>query len=448
MLLCSTILLAGCSKISTDYGTSKGLKGRHSLNGFGALRTSYEQAAFRSRDVTRLTDRVRLADVIVWTPQLYGSIDTKVTNWFDRWLSGGNKTLVYIVPDSGSETDYWIDAGKLAPPAQRMEYRKRAARSINERMAWRLNRGAILSNGWFRIEPRQHRTALGDASGPWAPDVLPQHGETGEISTEYLVAAFDADKEKVTAAAINTATGTMGKTGPASPGWWMNESTSPTSTPIDFQTVLRTEQRDAIIATVTSRQWKNSKIVVVAGGSLLTNYAFTRPLNRRLAGKIIAESKPNNQPTPLVGFLTSSWASVPVSETKPGLPTATGMELLTVWPISLVTMHGVMLGLVICLMLWPIFGRARNIQRVKHSDFGDHIDAVATLMQKAKGEHYARARISEYFKRVHGETSGPWVIPDPPKDLIKSTHLPSHDVERLQASSSHQHQKNANEEIL
>ena len=90
------------------------------------------------------------------------------------------------------------------------------------------------------------------------------------------------------------------------------------------------------------------------------------------------------------------------------------MELLTVWPISLVTMHGVMLGLVICLMLLPIFGRPRSIRRSKQSDFGHHLDAVAALMNKSGGEAYARARISEYMKRMHGETSGPWILPDSP----------------------------------
>lgn len=102
------------------------------------------------------------------------------------------------------------------------------------------------------------------------------------------------------------------------------------------------------------------------------------------------------------------------------------MELLTVWPLSLVTMHGVMLGLVICLMLLPIFGRPRKIRRTRKSDFGQHLDAVAALMNKSGGERYARARISEYMKRMHGESSGPWVLPEPPSQgTIKPLPLTS-----------------------
>ncbi len=122
------VLISGCAEISTDYGKTKGTSGYKSLNGFGALRTSYEKSGFRSRDVNRLSDRVMRTDVIVWTPQVLGSVNPQVTRWFERWLSRGNKTLVYIVPDSGSEADYWIEAAKLAPPEQRLEYRKRAAK--------------------------------------------------------------------------------------------------------------------------------------------------------------------------------------------------------------------------------------------------------------------------------------------------------------------------------
>ena len=113
-LIC--ILCSGCTKISTEYGRTKGLSGRSSLNGFGALRASYERAGFRSRDVTRLSDRVLRTDVIVWTPQVLGAVNPQVTRWLEKWLSRGNRTLVYIVPDSGSEADYWLDAAKLRPP--------------------------------------------------------------------------------------------------------------------------------------------------------------------------------------------------------------------------------------------------------------------------------------------------------------------------------------------
>jgi hypothetical protein len=409
-------LLAGCAKIDTDYGASKGKGGRESLNGFGALRASYEQAGFRSRDVSRLSERVMRTDAIVWTPQVLGSVDPDVTRWFERWLQRGNHTLVYVVPDSGSEADYWMDTSRSAPPGMRLEYRKRAARSVNERMTWRLNRTQVQSNGWFRIEALKHRKEIGEISGPWKQDLPETSDHEADISAEFLVVAFDPDKNQTAAKpAANARFLSTGPTGPGNtPQWTFPTETKPTKTPIGYSELIRTESGDPIVVEIRSKNWRNSRIIVVAGGSLLTNYAFSRSFNRQLASRIITQSTPPGDQDLRAGFLTSNWNKIPISETKPGAPMASGMELLTVWPMSLVTMHGVMLGLVICLMLLPIFGRPGKIQRSRHSNFGDHLDAVAALMNKAGGERYARARISEYMKRMHGETTGPWILPDLP----------------------------------
>ncbi|MCG8652986.1 MAG: DUF6348 family protein [Pirellulales bacterium] len=413
MLAAGLVLLGGCSRLTTEYGKSKGASGRRSLNGFGALRTTYQQAGFRDRDVTRLSDRVKQQDVIVWTPQMLKPVSTKVTRWFDRWLRQGDHTLVYILPDSGSETDYWMEAGKLAPPPQRLEYRKRAARSVNERMTWRLNRSGVTSNGWFAIEPLLRRAPLGELSGPWSETLGQDAAQADDIEYELTIKLFDE-----TAAAPAAAGVLAGPTGPGAGAFpFFIDETTQTKTPVSFHSVLRSGSDEVIIAEIRSEQWRNSKIIVVAGGSLLTNYAFTREFNRGLAEKIVSESTPQHDRTRLAGFLTSNWNAIPVSERKPGVPKASGMELLTVWPISLVTTHGVMLGLVICLMLLPIFGRPKRVLRAHQNDFGDHLDAVAALMNKSGGVDYARARISEYMKRIRGETSGKWVLPDPEPSL-------------------------------
>jgi hypothetical protein len=294
-------LFAGCTRLSTEYGKTKGISGRNSLNGFAALRTSYGQAGFRSRDVTRLSDRVMRTSVIVWTPQILGSVDPKVTRWFERWLSRGDRTLVYIVPDSGSEADYWDDAAKLARPEQRLEYRKRAARSINERMMWRLNRVAVQSNGWFRIEPLVHRTKLGKVGGGWKEELGELSPEETDVSVEYVVVAFDADSNQPTGK-NNPAMLSTGPTGPGSPQRIPPSDTKPTKTPIRYQDRLSTEAGEPVVAEISSKNWKDSKIIVVAGGSLLTNYAFARPLSRRLADRIIAESTPADPQDRLAGF--------------------------------------------------------------------------------------------------------------------------------------------------
>jgi hypothetical protein len=429
LLLAFTCMLLGCSRLSTDYGKSKGL-GKTSLNGFGALRTAFEQAGASSRDISRFSERVLRTDAIVWTPQSFAPIETKVTQWFERWLATGNKTLVYVVPDSGSEADYWTDAAKLASPEQRLEYRKRAAKSINQRMTWRLNRVQQPSNGWFRVEPLKHRQYVTKLEGSWQEEVGGPGGELGGF-VEFAVIPYDKDQAPN---ATTTPTFLGGPTGPGTQQWYFPEDVTTTNVPIKFTRSLTTGDGNSIVTELQSSNWNGSRIIVVAGGSLLTNYGLTKPMNQRLAAKIIKTATPTGKDEMRVGFLSSS-ANIPVSEKKPGAPVVAGMEMLTVWPISLVTMHGVILGLVICLMLYPIFGRPKRITNTKQSDFGHHLDAVAALMIRAKGEQYARQRISDYMKRVVGETVGPWVLPDPPRPETTKT-LPILTSQRLQRMKS------------
>jgi len=88
-----------------------------------------------------------------------------------------------------------------------------------------------------------------------------------------------------------------------------------------------------------------------------------------------------------------------------------GMEMLTTWPINVVSIHALVCGLLVTLMLFPILGRPQKKPSPTTTDFAAHIDAVAGLMAKTRGEQYAKVRISEYFVRVRGEDTGPWVIP-------------------------------------
>ena len=423
------LALSGCSQLESDYGRSKGLTGKRSLNGFGGFRTAFEQAGFDTRDVTRLTQRVKQSDAIVWTPQELESIPTDVTRWFDAWLARGKHTLIYIVPDSGSEVDYWRDASRLAQPSQRLEYRKRAARSTNQRAIWQVNRSPVSTNGWFVVSPSVSSQTSSELSGNWLKDGSSKTGtnDIAQVTTEFKIAAYQEVPPTANPAnPANPTTPTVPPapvifngnqpTGPNSAGWTKQATTTATKTKTDFDAKVKNVDGNTIVAIVQSKNWPESQIIVVAGGSLLTNYALTRTSNSLLAARIIDQTKgvvtTDGLTIPKVGFLTTDWQGVSISERKPGAVVASGMELLTVWPISLVTIHGVLLGLVVCLMLFPIFGRPRKIKHVEQNDFGDHLDAVAALMNKAGGEPFARHRISEYFKRIRGESAGPWVLPD------------------------------------
>ncbi len=423
------ILCCGCDRLQTDYGESRGAVGKVSLNGFAGYRTAYENAGFRSRDITRLSNRVRSSKVIVWTPKVLHPISQEVTEWMESWLSQGDRTLVFVVPDSGSEVDYWSGAAGLAPADQVVEYRRREVRGKNQQLQWRLNRKPWDANGWFEVVPLDWGASLNWLDGPWLDqsELLKQDdgwpASTGGIAEKPSRDVFSAASPpsiieyRVQASALKKVSTQQGggnwsrdrsfrETGPGSlsaegseimADWDAPRST----TKVTVEPLLKTGSQEALVTQIRSKNWSDSKILVVAGGSLLTNYALSKPWNRHLADQIIFSSYPNTGEAPVVGFLKSDWLPIVVSNNAVTRPVKTGMEMLTEWPLSLITIHGVFLGGVVCLIMIPILGRAKKLQRDSPSDFGHHLDAVGSLLKKAKGEAYARRRLKEYARSVH-----------------------------------------------
>ena len=406
------LLVAGCGQLSTEYGKSSGPSARKSINGFGTLRSAFKHAGYKDRDMSRLTNRLmNETDVVVWTPQNDAMLNDSAVIWLDKWLARGKHTLIYISPDSGSEAEYWTTVAPLAPPEKRLEYRRRAAKSSNQRMMARITSPTSYSYPWFSVKPLPLPEKAIDAKGPWK---LPGNAATDQ-PTASLEGSLGPGTQKVPPQHSNsTSTTSTTSATPATPA-------TPASIRYKYRSLLETTNGNSYVGEVTSNLWSDSRIIVVSSGSLLTNFGLTQRANQQLADKIIQQATPKNRSQPQASFLTTNSRPIVVSDGQPGVPKASGMELLTVWPISLLTMHGIFLGLVICLMLLPIFGRPRRLSHNRRGNFGDHLDAVAALMKRAGGENYARSRISEYMKRMRGETSGPWVIdetsPPTPKPL-------------------------------
>ena len=420
----------GCQKqLNTTYGPSRGYSANRSINGFSALRGAFVQDGFQDRDVHRLTHRVRRAYVIVWTPtQPYG-VEQRTSRWLEQWLRQGSRTLVYVLPDSGSESAYYSEAERFTSASQRLEYRRKSAESLVVEHQWQNNRSVLPSNGWFAAKPKIQRSRLrptSDAEAPWDAFTTGDGEEATDFRTEWVIERFDPEnKEQVGSYAWQ-------QTGPGQMSWEAG-TTVVGKLEMEFTSLVQTESGETVIAKMTHERWNGSQIVVVAGGSLLTNYALAHRGNQRLARQLIdATRRPllesemvdeesfrlDDGEAPLAGFAMAPW-SMPISERVGEIPRASGWELLTVYPMGLVTMHAAILGIVICLMLLPVFGRPRPEDRSGLTHFGDHIDAVATLMRRRGGEAYARKKISDYMKRVRGETAGPWIEPDEkPKPTI------------------------------
>jgi hypothetical protein len=415
--------IVGCgTRFRVDYGKSRGAAGDQSINGFGGLRRAYDKAGWSTRDVNRLNDRLAATTAIVWTPTVRDTLFDNSTKWFDKWLGEQTRTLVYVVPDQGCEAHYISVARQLAPSDQRLEYRRRLARIETDQMVSRLRDDSIPSNGWFTIE----RTSAGTTVGNRSTEV-PTGQWTLPSSTDPAVttlAGTNIEYKIVPAATV---------TPPASP---TNSASSPNPNPpvvvspsygptygastveLTHTTLLSADDGSPIITRVTSEEWGQSKLIVVGDGSLLCNFSLATPQGQAIATQLIAET---GEHPGLVGFLSTDYGGAPISDVNPEINSLTGMELFTVWPLSLIIVHLAVMGFVACMILLPIFGRPCQAEAASHSDFADHLDAVAVLMSRSGGEEYARHRVSEYMRRIRGETAGVWVLPEskPTKPLVE-----------------------------
>lgn len=386
----------GCSRLQTDYGHSQDALGRKSIAGFGVLRELYRQAGWQDRTVTRLSERLNNVDAIVWTPASTAAPTIEVTEWMEDWLAKDHKTLVYVLRDFETIDQYWSQAARQSPPEQRLEYRRRSARARMNKLRESLEYPRLSTNGWYTALPNSAPVQPQSLAGPWATDI---ENESLEWRLNFSLRPYDANKDQVTAAA-------------ALPAVFSLQNAGTTDTSVDFEPLLKAADGTVIVARISSESWSDSQVLIVGGGSLLTNFALLNSASRDLAGKLlVATQLAGMSEKRKVGFLYSDDSGVQISSLDPENNSLSGLDIFLVWPMNLILIHGFLLGLAICLRLWPILGRPKQLAELGSTDFADHIRAVATLMSKTRGEQYARVRISEYMVRVRGEQVGPWVLP-------------------------------------
>jgi len=427
------VVIAGCTRgLTPEYGDSKGTRGVKGINGFGTLRKSFESNGWNTRDVTRLSERLQSLDAIVWIPTTHEAVEGNAVRWLHDWLGDQPRTLIYIIPDEGNEARYWEQARELAPPQQRLEYRRRHARAITDLMNGPYGGSAAGSEEidrlWFKARmlrnPRPrwqilpHWTAITPsnavflASADWTEggyelgdNDLQMHPLVSDSQGNPLAVRIFTPDQPLNDDAVEVDPAPVAE---------LNEEW------MDQQWLEESEwMEDSQAAQLRNRRRSgygigDSEVIVVAGGSLVANFGLVTDEGRQLAKLLLAESAKRADPAkPRVGFITSGFSGVPVSSPSDQPQMASGMELLTVWPLSIITIHLTLMGIIACMILLPIFGRPRKLREKSNSDFADHINAVAALLHRTNGEHYARQRISEYFRKVRGETAGPWVMPLP-----------------------------------
>ena len=169
---------------------------------------------------------------------------------------------------------------------------------------------------------------------------------------------------------------------------------------------LSTGDDKPLIAEITKPSWKNSRVFVVSNSSLISNISLTNYENLSIAKRLVGELPRTN-----IGFLGGG--QNPVVRTDDSSDQQKGFEMLTIWPLNVVSIHALFLGMLVLLAVFPIFGRAKQLPNKSVREFGQHVEAVGALLYKSQDRFYALATIAEYFRNVRKEPTSTWAKADP-----------------------------------
>ncbi|MEQ8787672.1 MAG: hypothetical protein RIC55_15320 [Pirellulaceae bacterium] len=453
--------LTGCGgsggELNTEYGVRRAPRGSGSVGGVGVLADMFEERGHRVSTWKHLSPKIRENDVIIWAPDDLTPPTEEARKFLEDWLFAQNgRTLIYIGRDYFPEVEYWQTVREGAPAAQTETIQRRLARARVERD----NRRAALPvedpmyGRWFTLETAPPRE-VDELSGDWIHQLNRQgtpvdeekldiqlgarlrkptnaeiagENEKGELEFDELLTA---DGE-VLVQRVTFAEGFI----PPSPDPEANDKETDDSAAQDAAAEedyfyddepLFVEEYAYDMGPRTS----DSQILVVANGSFLLNLPLVNSQHRLLAGELIEECEYHEQLR--VAVLETDWTGANVYLAEPDMPSY--LELFTVWPLNVILLHLLGLGILACFFFAPIFGRPidRRVLTVVEgrpiyvsigsestgpSDFGKHIEALGELMRRTGDVQYAQARLQHYQQNVRRDSGVSHKKPPPTKPPV------------------------------
>jgi hypothetical protein len=399
LLLALGFGLSGCNVKSNipmeAYGESSGQDERTQLGGLGVFRSLCEEKGCRTFDQPSLTSRAYRLNWMVWTPKDFRMPNARELQWFNDWLTSDKpRTLIFIGRDYSPSASYWQQAAASSSSNDRATYRTRAAFAENKLETLRYEGIDTDECDWFESEAAKSPSRIVDQfQGAWSKII--------ESDSNYVVLKNSLKPKSV---AWKRTPVPLSKN-----GLIVTNSATPTdqSETIDhgrpkLEYLLKSKQGEPLIWRMRFNHWGENQIIVFSNASILANEGLTKPGNQKLVAKLLESCPPKMR----LGFLSNEG---PIVVRQLGEPEELeGFAMLRVWPLSLISMHGLVVGFIAILALWPIFGRPQKVPAASTTDFGKHIEALGDLLYRSRDREYALNRVAEYFREVRRDTTGPW----------------------------------------
>jgi hypothetical protein len=426
-LLCGLMLIvgshAGCSNFLPElvpFGSVTPPDHFRSLNGLGVHQRMWESTGAKVLTPQKLSPMLDSMDAIVMVGQTFDPPGRKAREWLETWLAAKpGRSVIYFGRDFNAEVYYRRQTLGSFEGQERLRGEQLLGLVEAEELAqvWKkLPENTFCE--WFYLETQQPpreftsfqggwNTALSDATGAWPTrtQLLPPQMSYKNRQPSWLAnpTAKPVQQNPFADLEGNNVTRSI---------WRLDELDTQEKWDDAFknlpdsQVLLSGDDGTPLVFRLTdSIRYPGSQIVVIANGAPFLNGSLVQPLHQRVGEKIIETVLPAKR----VSLLAYGELGILISTAAEADSRGLGLEMLTTWPLSAITMPASLLGILVCAALWPILGRPRRTRPRSVSDFGLHIDALGRMLLDSRDAEFARKSVAEYFKQVREEAPPTWL---------------------------------------
>lgn len=363
--------LVGCSNWLPEmvpYGAVTSPDVNRSLNGLGLHRELWEAAGARVVTPQRLSPRLENVQVVVLVGQTFAPPDQTARQWLEEWLAADTgRTVIYFGRDFNADVEYRRQTLADLPSDKRQRGAELLAIREAQELLLRLQQlSEDAFEDWFDLDTHQLPLNYERFAGSW----FAQAPELNEL-----------------------------------PGSWPVRTRLRPPPAAEAELLLTGDDGLPLVYRLQNSNYAGSQILVVTNGAPLLNGSLMLPLQQRL-GELLVEAALPAERVALIAYDSAGLSISDVAETD---GRGAGLEMLTVWPLSGITMPAALLGIIVCAAWLPILGRPQKPRTRQVSDFGLHIDALGRMLHEARDLPHAQQAISDYYRQVRGESPPEWL---------------------------------------
>ena len=454
LVIAGLIAQSGCNvQLPKEiYGENSSTNAIESLNGFSVFRSMINDSGRQTFSTPSLSHRLDRCGAIIWTSNGFDVPTARQSAWIQDWLQENTgSTFVIVGRDYEAGKDYWTAAAEQASLRSKSEYLQQAALSQAESDARFLENAKIESQitPWF-----VQRNVLGSFHQLQLHRGEEDSSKVAENKTDELLIGYQrstliplpaVDREelrnkfKMELLALDEVYDAFldekyvdeyeyeygDEYGEAYDKQWEEDYSQnlpeaikqanaeiEAITPLDAKLAqidqlvikpLLIDEREAAFAFAVNDpdNWPGSELLVINNGSILNNYALANPVNRIEVQRLIER-------LPKKGRIAFMNAEDPRISFRPDSDLPFGLAMLTIFPLNVIVVHIVVAGILILVVLWPIFGRPQISRPVNERDFGKHVQAFGRILRRTGDRTFANHMIGRYFREQRREPQSPW----------------------------------------